>query len=59
MKIDGTDWEALFLAHRMNNPLQHVRGLAFQASEGKHRLKDKGEQPHTIAINTATEEDEV
>lgn len=59
MKIDGTDREALFLAHRMNNPLQHVRGLAFQVSEGKHRLKDKGERPHTIAINAAAEEDGV
>lgn len=50
MKINGRDWEVLFLAHSMNNPLQHVRGLAFQVNEGKHHLKDKGER-NTIAIN--------
>lgn len=43
MKINGTDWEVLFLAHRMNNPLQHVWGLAFQVGEGKYRLQDKDE----------------
>lgn len=57
IKINGTDWGVLFLAHRMNNPLQHVWGLAVQISEGKYRLKDKGEQRHTIGVNP--EEDRV